>query len=98
MQDSATPSEKIHVHVLISGRVQGVGYRYSTVLQAKQLKINGWVRNLTDGRVEAVFEGDRIPVEQMVHWCYDGPPAARVRDIRVVYDRCLGLKGFETRY
>ncbi|MDY7014107.1 MAG: acylphosphatase [Cyanobacteriota bacterium] len=98
MYDAATPSETVRAHVFISGKVQGVGYRYSTVRQAQRFGLNGWVRNLPDGRVEAVFEGDRARVEQMVNWCYDGPPAARVDDLQTTYERATGFDGFETRY
>jgi len=89
--------EQIRAHVFISGRVQGVGYRYSTVLQAQLLGINGWVRNLPDGRVEGVFEGSRELVEEIIRWCYKGPSAAVVKDVTVDYEESEGLRGFETR-
>lgn len=84
-------------HVWVSGTVQGVGYRFSTVDVARQLNLTGWVRNLSDGRVEAVFEGDRENVEAAIAWCRRGPSAAIVRDVRVVWDGSKGLSGFETR-
>lgn len=71
----------ISVHVFISGKVQGVGYRQSTVQTAQRLGIKGWVRNLLDGRVEAVFEGDKSAVEQIVKWCHQGPRSAVVEDV-----------------
>jgi acylphosphatase len=98
MNDVITPSEPICAHVFISGKVQGVGYRYATVHQAQHLGLNGWVRNLPDGRVEAIFEGDRVLVEQMINWCHQGPPAARVQDIETTYERATDLQGFTTRY
>jgi acylphosphatase len=90
--------EKIHARVWISGKVQGVGYRYSTVMQAQKSGVTGWVRNLPDGRVEAVFEGDREAVDAMIKWCDRGSPAAVVRDVVVEYEKCEGFAGFETRY
>jgi acylphosphatase len=90
-------SQQIRAHVFISGRVQGVGYRFATVDTATQLGLNGWVRNLPDGRVEAVFEGAREVVEEMVRWCYQGPPAAVVKDVVVNYEEPEGLRRFEVR-
>lgn len=87
--------DQIRVHVFISGRVQGVGYRFSTQDMALLLKLNGWVRNLRDGRVEAVFEGSSDKVEEMIQWCHKGPPAAQVTDIIVNYETPERLRGFE---
>jgi len=69
-------------HVLIRGRVQGVGYRAWTELAALERKLAGWVRNRRDGAVEAVFAGDSVTVEAMVSACRRGPPAARVDDLQ----------------
>ncbi|MGK7927958.1 MAG: acylphosphatase [Spirulina sp.] len=90
--------EQIRVRVWVSGKVQGVGYRYSTIVRAQNLGVKGWVQNLPDGRVEAVFEGDREAVEAMVKWCDRGSPAAVVRDVVVEYEEWEGLQGFEPRY
>jgi acylphosphatase len=73
-------------HVWLSGRVQGVGFRYATADEAISRRLTGWVRNLDSGRVEAVFEGPRAQVEDMVRWCEDGPPGSYVRDVRVAWD------------
>jgi acylphosphatase len=73
-------------HVRLAGRVQGVGFRYSTADEARRRKLSGWVRNLDSGGVEAVFEGAHAAVEGMVRWCEDGPPGAYVRDVRVSWD------------
>ena len=73
-------------HVRLSGRVQGVGFRYYTADEARRRHLTGWVRNLDSGRVEAVFEGPRRVVEDMVQWCNNGPPGAYVRDVRVSWD------------
>jgi len=85
----------IAAHVFVSGRVQGVGYRASTWDMAQLLKLNGWVRNLHDGRVEAIFEGDRAQVEEIIRGCHQGPPAAVVSEVVVEYGPSAGLKGFE---
>ena len=74
---------KIQAHVLISGRVQGVWFRASTKQKAEQLGIKGWVRNTSDGCVEAVFEGQEELVREIVEWCYHGPPMAKVSNVEV---------------
>ena len=74
---------KVEAHVLISGKVQGVWFRANTKEKARQLNIKGWVRNLPDGRVEAVFQGEKEMVEEMIKWCYKGPPLAEVEDVEV---------------
>jgi acylphosphatase len=73
-------------HVRLSGRVQGVGFRYITAAEAQQRRVTGWVRNLDDGGVEAVFEGARATVEDIVRWCAEGPPGAYVIEARVTWD------------
>jgi len=87
----------IQAHVFISGRVQGVGYRFSTQDIAGVVGVQGWVRNLPDGRVEAVFEGTPQQVEEMIRWCRQGPPGASVADVLVEYGQSAGLKRFEIR-
>lgn len=66
------------VHVLVTGKVQGVWFRESTRQEAERLGVSGWVRNLPDGRVEAVFTGPPQAVDELVAWCRKGPPNARV--------------------
>ncbi len=73
---------KIRAHLIISGRVQGVYFRYSTEQEATRLGLTGWVRNLRSGEVEAVFEGSEKEVEEMVRWCHHGPPGAVVREVK----------------
>ncbi len=97
MPNSSPLHEQISAHVFISGRVQGVGYRFSTVEQANQLGLSGWVRNLPDRRVEAVFEGSKADVEEMIRWCYQGPRGAVVNDVSIDYEAPEGLRGFEIR-
>jgi len=67
------------MHVYISGRVQGVFFRASTQRTAQSLNLTGWVRNLPDGSVEALFEGEDGDVAEMLRWCRKGPPGAAVR-------------------
>ena len=76
----------VRARLLISGIVQGVGYRYSCRREAQGLGLTGWVRNLPDGRVEAVLQGTREQVERIIKWCYRGPGEARVSDIAVSYE------------
>ena len=84
-------------HVFISGRVQGVFFRASTRDRARKLGVSGWVRNLSDGRVEAVFEGEERKVDRMVSFCRKGPKRARVEDIEVKDEEIKGIRGFEIK-
>ncbi|MBS3772728.1 MAG: acylphosphatase [Candidatus Thermoplasmatota archaeon] len=84
-------------HVWISGRVQGVWYRANTQKQAEQRGIAGWVRNLPDGRVEAVFEGPEKEIEDMIQWCHTGSPMAHVDDVEVQWEDPAGLDGFHIK-
>ncbi len=77
---------KSRAHVIISGYVQGVFFRSATKDEAERRNVSGWVRNLLDGRVEAVFEGERDQVEQMIKFCRKGPPNAVVRDTQVKWE------------
>jgi acylphosphatase len=80
-----TGTEKLHrKHILIAGRVQGVGYRYSMRHQARELRLTGWCRNLPDGRVEAEVFGHPEVIEKLVQWCHQGPPHAGVSKVLVV--------------
>ena len=66
------------LHVIISGLVQGVGFRYATYRKAGMMGLTGWVRNTPGGRVEAVFEGDKGVLDEMLVWCAQGPVLSRV--------------------
>ena len=91
-------SDRTQAHVYVSGRVQGVFYRATTRETARERGVDGWVRNLDDGRVEAVFEGPEEAVEAMVEWGHEGSPQARVDDVEVSYGDPEGHDGFEVRW
>jgi acylphosphatase len=74
---------KCRVHVFVSGMVQGVFFRAATARLAQRLELTGWVRNLDDGRVEAVFEGEKDAVDKVVEFCRHGPNGAFVQDLDV---------------
>ncbi len=82
-------------HLLIEGRVQGVGYRYWFQQTASDLDITGWVRNLSDGRVEAVISGGDHAMDALVTAAYNGPPAAGVTAITVDERACDNLNSFD---
>ncbi len=79
--------EYIRIHVFITGKVQGVYFRQNTVYKAQELHISGWVRNLIDGRVEAVFEGEKVNINKLLDWCSDGPKDAIVRNVEIVNEQ-----------
>lgn len=86
-------------HVVISGRVQGVFFRASTVEEARRLGLRGWVRNLVDGRVEALIDGDAAAVDRMIEWCRQGPALARVDEVHVSWESPgAELSGFRVYY
>ena len=80
--------------VVVSGRVQGVGFRAAVSRHARSRGVAGWVRNLPTGEVEAVFEGDEAAVDVMVRFCGDGPRGAVVEDVDVVEESPVGETGF----
>lgn len=86
------------VHVWVSGRVQGVFFRGSACKQAVRIGLVGWARNLPDGRVEILAEGEAERIAQFLAWCRSGPPMARVDDCHLVEEAPLGnLSTFEVR-
>jgi acylphosphatase len=85
-------------HVYVSGQVQGVFFRDSAREKAQQLGLNGWVKNLPDGRVEALVEGPSEGVREMVRWCEQGPSQAEVEDVETEFEASEGdLTSFEVR-
>lgn len=92
-------SEKVRAHLYITGKVQGVFYRLKTQRAATPLNLTGWVRNLPDGAVEAVAEGARADVEQLIAWCHKGSANARVDEVRVDWGEYTGeFSSFEVTY
>ena len=83
--------------VIVSGRVQGVWFRGSTEAEAHAAGVRGWVRNLADGRVEAVFEGPAPAVDALVAFCRRGPRHARVEGVELFEEAPEGLAGFRVR-
>jgi acylphosphatase len=89
-----TPQETLRRRVLIKGRVQGVGFRWSCRRMAEAEGLAGWCRNLPDGRVEACFEGDPAAVEAALAWCREGPSSAIVTSVDVTPETPQGEQGF----
>ena len=90
---------KTQIKVVISGRVQGVFYRAHTKKQADRLGIKGYVKNRSNGSVEAVFQGEPLPVTQMMEWCRQGPAAANVEHVRVEETGTVSnFEAFEIQY
>jgi len=85
-------------HVRLTGRVQGVFYRSWLQQQAQELGVKGWVRNCPDGRVEAHVEGDEAAVRELLERMRDGPPAAKVEDLRTWDVESCEFEGFEVRH
>ena len=84
------------MHLLISGRVQGVFFRATAEHVARELGITGWARNLPDGRVEAIAEGDPEALDRFADWCREGPPAARVEGVEIRRSEATGeFQAFE---
>ena len=90
-------SQKIRAHIFVSGRVQGVYFREKTRKKAQELGVFGWVRNLPDGRVEAVFEGEKV--EKMVKWSKRGPFWAKINNSEIQWEDYKGeFNNFEIKY
>ena len=90
---------KVRAHVFVSGRVQGVFFRSETRYEAHRRNVAGWVRNTSDRRVEAVFEGEKEDVEKVIDFCRRGPPGARVNKVSVQWEDYTGeFRDFKIRY
>jgi acylphosphatase len=85
------------VHVIVRGDVQGVGYRYFAEHEAQKRRLSGWVRNLRDGSVEAVAEGEEAALHDWLSQLRRGPSAANVTELLPVWEPPQGLRGFATR-
>jgi len=91
--------DKVKARVRIEGLVQGVNYRYFTRQKAQELGVNGWVRNLADGSVECLMEGERDKVEALIRWCHQGPPGARVQKVTTHWEEYRGdVREFSITY
>ncbi len=90
---------KQRVRLIVKGKVQGVFFRQALKVTAKKNNVNGWVRNLHDGRVEALLEGDDVDVSALVEWCHAGSANARVEDIDIKNEKYSGeFSKFEVLY
>ena len=87
----------VRKRVIVSGEVQGVGFRAGCRREAQAAGVSGWVRNRSDGTVEAVFEGDEPAVVRVVSWCRNGPAWGRVDDVAVHDETPTGERGFLAR-
>lgn len=89
----------VRAHVIISGKVQGVFFRAETQRAAENYDVSGWVRNRTDGTVEAVFEGEEDDVKAVLEWCWEGSPHSKVKNVEVQWEDCTGeFMGFEITF
>lgn len=86
--------ERRSIRAHVTGRVQGVGFRYSTQQQARRLGVTGWVRNERDGSVTVVAEGPKAAVDSMIEWLHQGPSFARVADVSVREQKSEGHSAF----
>jgi acylphosphatase len=83
------------IHIIISGDVQGVGFRQYVKYQAKKLNIKGWVKNLPNGRVEGLFVGDRENTEKIIEYCRRGPFLAQVKNVEIEEKEDIIFNSFE---
>ena len=81
---------KQRIHLFVKGKVQGVFFRQTTKVKAEKKNVTGWVKNLADGRVEAIFEGDESDVGEVVEWCHAGPAEAIVDDVEIINENYKG--------
>ena len=82
----ALAQDHVRVHLKITGRVQGVYFRASTVAQAQRLGVTGWVANAPDGNVEVVAEGTRARIDELIAWCRRGPAGAKVTNVEIAWE------------
>ena len=87
------------IHIFVTGRVQGVFFRQSTRVMAIKNNVNGWVRNLDDGRVEIVAEGENENINNLVTWCETGPANSRVDKFQLIEENSTGeFENFDVKY
>lgn len=86
-------------HIFIEGKVQGVGFRHFTKINAQEIGVHGWVKNLPDGRVEAVFEGPEDHIDEIVARCEEGPGSSRVDNVDFEWEEATGeFSSFKTKH
>ncbi len=91
--------DKVRAHLFVSGWVQGVFFRANTRDKALRYGVKGWVRNLPDGRVEVICEGEREDIQRLIEWCKKGPPGARVEGVEVHWEKYKGeFETFSIKY
>jgi len=91
--------EEIRAHIFVSGKVQGVYFRENTRKKANEFGVFGWVKNLTDGRVEVILEGNKEKVEQVIKWLKRGPLFAKVNNVEIDWEESKKeFNNFEIRY
>jgi len=91
--------DNVRARVIVEGRVQGVFFRHRTQEMAYTIGVNGWVKNRRDGSVEALFEGDKKKVDQIIQWCHRGPSEARVMKVHTTWEDYTGeFEDFSVRY
>ena len=91
--------DHVRARVIVEGRVQGVFFRYHTQAMAFKLGVKGWVKNRSDGSVEALFEGNREKVDQIIQWCRQGPSEAKVTNVRTSWEDFRGeFEDFSINY
>ena len=87
------------VHILISGDVQGIGFRFSTIQVARDLKLTGWVRNNPESTVEIIAEGEEESLENLIAWAKEGPKPAKVANVKIDWQKPTGdFDSFDVRY
>ena len=87
------------IHIFVTGRVQGVFFRQSTRVMAIKNNVNGWVRNLDDGRVEIVAEGEKSNIDALADWCKTGPANSRVDEFELSEENSTGeFENFDVKY
>ena len=90
---------KVRAHLIISGRVQGVFFRYTMEQVASKLNVTGWAKNRFDGKVEAVLEGDKENVEKVIEWSHNGPAGAVVENVEISWEKHIGeFNNFSIEY
>jgi len=89
-EKSGDKNNRVRVSIILTGRVQGVAFRYYARNIANRLGVKGWIRNLDNGAVEATIEGERNSVNQMIEWCKKGPNLALVEDIKIIWQSYAG--------